>query len=207
MNKFNAGERVTVISDRGDHRSGVIRSVVDSEEFAEYTVVLDGEKAERIYNECHLDNEYPAKEAFMEAGDQMDDEEFAIMYEMATVKWGFMSIKLAVFEGEGDGYPHFHFYKGCKPEGGITKEKAKGGGCICILSPNYFIHANHKDTMTPQEIEGLIKFLKQRHRTLDITNWEYIITLWNSDKSKDKEVPLDTPIPEYKSDMETIQSK
>lgn len=86
-------------------------------------------------------------------------EEAEPYFEMAQVKWGFMSIKLAIYGKEGS-YPHFHFYKECAPEKGIPEEKKAGGGCLCIESANYFIHGTHTEKMNPKEINGLIAFLK-----------------------------------------------
>ena len=57
--------------------------------------------------------------------------------EMATLKWGFCIIKLAVFSDEGM-IPHFHFFKGIAPEKSIPKGKIHDGGCICLTSANYF---------------------------------------------------------------------
>ena len=137
-----------------------------------------------------------------ESSEEKLDNEYLV--EMATIKWGFMSIKLAVYENEGS-YPHFHFYKGLKPEGGIPKEYRNGGGCICLEEAKYFIHENHTETMEPKEIKGLIKFLKSPHKSFkNITNWEYIIDLWNTNNTDQKQLDLSISIPEYKSDMENI---
>ena len=126
-------------------------------------------------------------------------------YEMAQVKWGFMSIKLAVYGKEGK-YPHFHFYKGCAPEKGIPDEKLNGGGCLCIESANYFIHGTHTEKMSPKEIDGLIEFLRKKNRTFtSITNWEYIVGQWNDNNPDQKQLPVNIDIPDYRSDMNTTQ--
>lgn len=155
-------------------------------------------------------NDNPDEEAKTEStaleDDVLDMEIEDSYFEMAQVKWGFMSIKLAIYGKEGDGYPHFHFFKGCAPEKGIPENKKNGGGCICIESANYFIHGAHKDTMEPKEIDGLIKFLKAPHKTLKkITNWEYIVDEWNQNNPDSRQLPIDLPIPNYKSNMKSVQ--
>jgi len=149
------------------------------------------EKVEMILFEESINNE-----SF-----NQDDEMFI---EMATVKGGFMSIKLSVYDKEGK-YPHFHFYKGLKPEGGIPYKYRKGGGCICLDRPNYFKHSKHTETMTPKEIKRLIEFLKSPNESIiTASNWEVIVSLWNMNNSDQPQLSLRTPIPNYESDMESI---
>lgn len=121
---------------------------------------------------------------------------------MATVGGGFDSIKLSVYDNEGT-IPHFHFYKGIAPENGINYKKRSGGGCICILTAEYFIHGKHNETMKKKEVEDLIKFLKAKS-AMGVSNWKYIIKLWNDNNPNQKQVLIDTPIPEYKHDMKSI---
>lgn len=133
------------------------------------------------------------------------DEEFL---EMATIKWGFMSIKLAIYGDEGSGYPHFHFYKNLKPEEGVPASYRSGGGCLAIESTNYFVHGGHQEKLDSKEINGLITFLNEKNKTIDsITNWEYIIALWNDNNPEQKQLSMDLPIPDYRSDMDTVQEK
>lgn len=126
--------------------------------------------------------------------------------EMAQIKWGFMSIKLAIYGDEGL-IPHFHFYKGCAPEKGIPKDKINGGGCICITSPNYFSHGNHNEKLSSKEIEGLKEFLKKQNK-LDPkkNNWEMILLSWGLENPDRDIVPLNLKMPNWTSDMETIQN-
>lgn len=135
----------------------------------------------------------------------MEIDDYESYYEMAQVKWGLMSIKLAIYGKEGS-YPHFHFYKECAPEKGIPEEKKASGGCLCIESANYFIHGTYTEKMNPKEIEGLIEFLKSPHKSLKkITNWEYIVDEWNQNNPDQKQLPVDLAIPDYRSDMNSIQ--
>lgn len=167
----------------------------------DYHLIMEAE--ERKAKEMESVNENISSDDIldMEIEDQEDP-----YFEMAQVKWGFMSIKLAIYGKEGDGYPHFHFYKECAPEKGIPENKRKRGGCICIESANYFIHGTHKDTMEPKEIDGLIKFLKTKNKTFtSLTNWEYIIGQWNDNNPDSKQLPIDLPIPNYNSNMKSVQ--
>jgi hypothetical protein len=137
-----------------------------------------------------------------------EDEMYAgYLVEMATIKGGFMSIRLTVFEDEGPGYPHFHFYKGIAASNrGIPREKRQFGGCICFKEAAYFAHRKHKETMTPKEIDALIEFLNAKYND-SMTNWQFMIEMWNSQNDELKPLPSDLPIPEYKSNMPTIQDK
>jgi hypothetical protein len=123
--------------------------------------------------------------------------------EMAAVKGGFMSIKLAAWGREGN-YPHFHFYKGVAPDDGIPNG-GEGGGCILIKKERYFIHGTHQDTMNRDEIEALIKFLNSTHPSLGVSIWRYIITLWNDNNPNSVQVGLDTPIPPYYHNMPSVR--
>jgi len=125
-----------------------------------------------------------------------------------TISGGFESIKLAVYDKEGTGYPHFHFYHGLKPEGGIPGSKKSGGGCICFKEAAYFTHSNHKDTMDNSEIKSLIKFLNSIYKKeFGITVWQYMITVWNDQNPNCTQLPLDLSIPKYYASMPTVQAK
>lgn len=125
--------------------------------------------------------------------------------EMAAVHGGFMEIKLCVWGREGP-TPHFHFYKGVSPNQGIPND-GYGGGCMCIMQPNYFRHASHKDKMKPKEIKGLIKFLNSSMPGGKLTVWDYIIMTWNGANPEQTQVPINTPIPEYTNNMTSVIQK
>ena len=60
--------------------------------------------------------------------------------------------------------------------------------------------------MNPKEIDGLIAFLRKKNRTFtSITNWEYIVGQWNDNNPDQKQLPVNIDIPDYRSDMNTIQ--
>ncbi len=124
MGKFRIGTKANIVSGLMKGSSGIIKESKDFSNGAEYHIILDGESEERIYYEHNLEFENIL---------DMEIDDYESYYEMAQVKWGFMSIKLAVYGKEGK-YPHFHFYKGCAPEKGIPDEKSGLGNS---LSPNF----------------------------------------------------------------------
>ena len=129
------------------------------------------------------------------------------LFEMATVKGGFMSIKLAIFGSEGP-IPHFHFYKGIAPEESIPNNGSRGGGCLCMDRPLYFNHGSHKETLSSKEIKGLIKFLQEPNKRFkSISNWVYLIGLWNDNNPTQTQLPMNIPIPDYKSDMGSVSTR
>ena len=85
--------------------------------------------------------------------------------------------KIDVYPNEGDRIPHFHFK--------FEKHGRIYDGCIQICASKYFIHGNHKDTLTSKESLLLDKWLGLNHRGTDKTNWQFIVELWN--KSKDNQ--------------------
>lgn len=209
MPKFKKGEYVIINEGVDEGNIGVIDEITFRENKfipganeARYRVCTINNPKGILLNESKLDIMYDDK-LFEEAVSKSH-----LFCEMASVKWGFESIKLGVFEDEPGNIPHFHFYRGIAPEKGVPKNARSGGGCICIEKPNYFIHASHKDTMSIKEIKGLIEFLNSPHKSItNITNWEYIISLWNDNNPMRKQVPLNIPIPKYKNDMESVTEK
>ena len=210
MAKYNIGDKVKITNGYWKDEVGVITEIIseEDEDFpAEYKVKINarGKKWPLTFDDNNLekvdDNLF---EEFLNKCQNESDDPF---FEMATIKWGFMSIKLAIYSKEGN-YPHFHFYKNLKPEGGIPEKDRYGGGCISIEEPKYFSHATHDETMTSKEIKGLIEFLKDKNKTFDsITNWQYIIGQWNDNNPDQKQLDINISIPEYKSDMEKIIEK
>lgn len=214
MAKYNINDRVILPHGRHGTITSVIKMPEDIseetlEKYQEYEVLVEETNAKFVYcNEQLTPYTRPSLfEKYLKKSSDIPNKEESFL-EMATVKWGFMSIKLAIYGDEGNGYPHFHFFKDLKPEGGIPESYRSGGGCLTIESPNYFVHGRHTEKLNPKEIKGLIKFLKERNRTLSkYTNWEYILAQWNDNNPDQKQLPLDLPIPDYKSDMDAIQEK
>lgn len=203
MNKFNKGENVMIIEGEEKGNVAVVSDITLHSSISggtRYKVCTLNHPEGFLINEAKLemilDSEIPLLEAAAEQSH--------LFTEFAAVKGGFNSIKLGVFEGEGQ-IPHFHFYKNRAPEKGIPKDARSGGGCICFETPNYFLHGSHKETMDRKEIKGLIDFLKKKHETLkSVTNWEYMVSLWNDNNPDQKQISMDIPIPEYKSNMRIV---
>lgn len=123
-----------------------------------------------------------------------------------AIDGGFMGIRLAVCADENTECPHFHFFRNLKPDEEIPKVSISDGGCLAIESPNYLSHGKRTERLNPNEVKGLIRFLKSINKTNTmITNWDYIIDLWNTNNPDQKQLQIGTPLPDYKSIMSTIK--
>lgn len=205
MIKFSIGENVMIIGGEEEGNVAVISDITLRSNLpggTRYKVCTLNYPEGFLINEAKLDMILDSQIPLLEAA----AEQSHLFTEMAHVKGGFNSIKLGVFEDETGDIPHFHFYKGLKPEGGIPKNARTSGGCICFMSPNYFLHAGHKETMDKKEMKGLIEFLNKDHESISgITNWIYMISLWNDNNPLRKQVPINTKIPAYTHNMESIK--
>ena len=90
--------------------------------------------------------------------------------------------------------PHFHIidstsYKNIK--------SCEFHTCLEIGNPKYFHHKNERkeDKINKSFAKQLISFLSSKKKG-DLTNWDYVITLWNDNNSQ-MNVDEDTPIPDY----------
>ena len=204
--KFERGQSVKIINGEFSGITGIINQCIEDDK--SYEVRLISDDSGRFVDVIEENLTYGSLEFNLNPIDEtpkFDSIEWNAS--MFTAKNGFNSIKLAVWESEGPGYPHFHFYKNCKPEGGIPFSKRNGGGCICFESANYFKHGRHVDILNKTEIKGLINFLKSPYPGTDHTVWYQLLFGWNNENSESKELPLDLSIPEYYSSMPTIQNK
>lgn len=205
MSEFEKGENVMIIEGEEKGNIAVISDITFRSNIhgkTRYEVCTLDHPEGFLINEAKLDIILDSQIPLLEAA----AEQSHLFTEMAHVKGGFNSIKLGVFEDETGNIPHFHFYKGLKPEGGIPKNARTSGGCICFTTPNYFVHAKHDEKMDKKEIKGLIEFLNKKHESIiDITNWEYMITLWNDNNPLRKQIPINLKIPEYTHNMKSIR--
>ena len=212
MVKFKVGDRVGIIKGYWMGKVGKITAInlsADSIAIPEtwYMVAIDGSTTEEALREGVLDADLSIAKSFTQdyikgRRYEEDDQEGihdSAFCEMCTLQGGFMGIKLTVFNYE-DGVPHFHFYRGLDGKGGVPSEQRSFGGCICLLEPKYLIHEKHQDTMTAEEIEGLVEFLKAPS-PLGISNWRRLLGVWNAMNDEQLEIPVDSPTPKYKSDM------
>lgn len=102
------------------------------------------------------------------------------LYEMARIGNTSDNIEIHIYGKEGN-IPHFHFYD----------RKDERMGCIRIDKAEYFSHGKGKyaDKLSAKEIYNLIEFLNSQHKRLPITNWQYLIILWN-DNNPDFEIDM-----------------
>lgn len=205
--KFKVGDTVRIMAGTWKDDTG---------EILEQTDCFAGEFRYKVFLKEHP-NENPVliesviahyQDCYLEGFENVDHykDGFEPFFEMSSIRGGFKNIKLAVFGGEGD-LPHFHFFHNVAADRGIPQEKAKGGGCLCILEPKYFMHSGHTETLTSDEIKELIKFLKSPMKNIDISIWTYIINLWNDNNEDRTQVPIDAKIPNYHSGMDNIHSE
>lgn len=172
MAKFKVGDRVSVIKGYWMGKVGTITAInlaADGMAIPEawYMVAIDGGTTEEVLREGVLDADLSIAKSFTQdyiecrryEGDDQTGMHDSAFCEICTLQGGFMGIKLTVFNCE-DGVPHFHFYRGLDGKSGVPSEQRSFGGCICLLEPKYLIHEKYQDTMSAEEIEGLVEFLK-----------------------------------------------
>lgn len=157
-----------------------------------------------IQNRCYFENEliqtYSEKFEILTPEFYFQNHAFPCTF---TAKGGFEGIKLGVYENEGP-IPHFHFYKGLKPEGSIPKIYARnGGGCICFKEAKYFIHGKHTEVLTKKECDALNEALRKPYQGKDITLWQQLINFWNEGNDEKYPIPENLEIPCYKHNMES----
>lgn len=107
------------------------------------------------------------------------------LYEMARIGNTSDNIEIHIYGKEGH-IPHFHFYD----------KKTNRMGCIRLDKPEYFSHGKrYTDKLTSKEIKNLIDFLNEEHKALPITNWKYLVVLWN-DNNPNYSIDI-LPMPNY----------
>ena len=118
-------------------------------------------------------------------------EEQLPLEEMARAGYTASNYEVVIYT-EDDGYiPHFHF-----------RNREKGfDTCICIEKAEYFIHGKHQNKLNTSLKDELSHFMKDRADVdflegVEITNWQYVASLWNKNNSKVK-VSLQSTIPDY----------
>lgn len=192
------GEQAVHTDEEPYYRIGVIN--IPGEIHVGEHLIESASPSDDGYSQLFFELQLPDRGVIKDGVTMVGDESF---FEMATIKGGFMSIKLAVYGAERGNVAHFHFYKGVAENRGIPKNKLPGGGCICIRSANYFVHADHTDVMNNDEIRALKDFLKKKN-DLGVSNWKTIIALWNMNNPDMIQIPTSLKIPDYKGDMKSI---
>ena len=85
--------------------------------------------------------------------------------------------------------PHFHI---CDKD---TKGKVFNTA-ICLDDVVYLDHSGKTDWLDVKQKKRLINFFQSKKEPLDITNWQYILILWNTNNEYVK-IDLDAPMPDY----------
>ena len=124
-----------------------------------------------------------------------DEMEYWQLYEMSKV--GEISNYTIFINSDDPGnIPHFHII-----DSASYKNKKSGPWefhtCLEIGNPKYFHHKSERkeDKINKSFAKQLISFLSSKKKG-DLTNWDYVITLWNDNNSQ-MNVDEDTPIPDY----------
>lgn len=94
------------------------------------------------------------------------------MHEMARVGSA-AGYDICVYEGEGP-VPHFHFWR----------RGAGAGGCLKILSNEYFAHGKYRASLNAAETRALMRFLLSPARNSRLTNYQYICLLWSTNNPR-----------------------
>ena len=117
------------------------------------------------------------------------EEKRKILNEMARVGFTSDSYEIYVRTNDSGNIPHFHYWDT------LTKGDVFHT-CIRIDSPEYFHHTGKEDELNSKQKKSLIQFLLKQHSTLGISNWKYLIALWN-DNNSDVYVDIDSEMPDY----------
>lgn len=219
MSKFNIGDKVKVIQGKFKDNIGIIQSLNESY----YPGQINPKYDVHLEDGTHI-NDIPLNEDMLEkvelnsfeqslletqmihsiTCDIADNEAF---FEMAGRIPGEVKIPgkpkdpgliIAVGARENRGEAHFHIYR-CKKD----LEAWKNGACLLFKENRYFDHALNKETLTEDELNAVIECLKSKPKEglLGNNNWEYLISLWNSNNYNFR-IDLNTPMPNY--DYKTI---
>lgn len=108
--------------------------------------------------------------------------------EMARVGTTENNLDIIIRTDDPGKIPHFHI---------IDKSDDKDNeGCIKILVPEYFDHGSKNMHLNSSQRKELVRFLRSKHKKLNITNWEYLIILWN-DNNSDVIIDDELEMPDY----------
>lgn len=108
-------------------------------------------------------------------------------FERRNLIGSYNDISIHEYADEGKFVPHFHL---------ISKDN-RIDTCIRLDDNKYFHHGKHKSYLNRKELVRLVCFLNTNHKTKNITNWEYMVLLWN-EKFPDNMVTIPS-IPDYKN--------
>lgn len=109
---------------------------------------------------------------------------------------------IAVYSKEGK-YPHCH----------IRFSKSNEHDCCIVLnSPNYFKHQGKDNTLNNKQMKAFVKWCKEQAQKYSdneniSTNWDVMCYIWNKNNPDNKLDLSKISIPDYKSNMTTIQEE
>lgn len=108
------------------------------------------------------------------------------LQEMGTVGTITKNYRIFVNSNDNGDVPHFH----CR------RPDDRRDTCIKLLCAEYFQHGKNTNTLSTAVCKELYDFLRSPSKDLPaITNWQYLVSLWNHDNRRN--VPIDTPLPDY----------
>lgn len=118
-----------------------------------------------------------------------DIETEKLMLEMAQI--GNMDSKLTIYVRSNDpgNIPHFHIVD----KSTLGKEFHT---CIEIQTNKYFHHTGKEDNLNSKQRKELNDFLKSKHRNRSLSNWMYLLQIWNDNNSNIEVDELQTQ-PDY----------
>lgn len=110
--------------------------------------------------------------------------------EMALVGHTEDNLEILVRTNDPGKLPHFHIID--------KNKKFNNEGCIRIDIPEYFDHGGKTMHLNSKQRKDLIDFLNKpyRNKKLNITNWDYLVLLWN-DNNSDIEIDDNVEMPDY----------
>ena len=86
---------------------------------------------------------------------------------------------------------HFHIYRSQ-----ADKESWSNGACLYLNENKYYDHGRNKGTLDEDELLSVIEKLKSQHPTLGVSNWKYLVALWN-DNNPNYPIDPNLGIPPY----------
>lgn len=102
---------------------------------------------------------------------------------------------IAVGADENRGEAHFHVYRNK-----VDWRAWKNGACLLFKDNKYFDHGNNRETLDRDELFAVVTKLKETHKVLGVSNWKYLITLWNDNNGRFV-IYHNVPMPDYNYDM------
>ena len=117
------------------------------------------------------------------------------LIEMATVGYTNDNYCIIIYTNDSGNIPHFHY---CDME---TRGK-KFHTCIRLGKAEYFHHGFKQDILNSKQRKELVEFLQKDYsgsKKINISNWEYLLNLWNNENNSNVKVDEDMPMPDYRN--------